>query len=114
MSEFLIAIHIDLTCKHFITSQEQMEYHVKPYEGLIARVVAQEKLVLRIKRWNADGWVSVKRKIFRGSHGEETLTIDGLLLITAKDYDEAVELAKGYPIMRQENIVQVCMTIRTA
>jgi hypothetical protein len=35
-------------------------------------------------------------------------------LIKAKDYDWAVEMAKGYPMTGQETVVEVCMTIRAA
>lgn|GEM_PF-6925976 len=114
MDEFLIAIHIDLIRENLNPVQEQMKNTTKRFEYWIAHVIAQEKLPVFGKRRKADGWVSVQRKLQRGLHTDEMITIDGLLLIAAKDYEEAVEMAKGYPLSRGGVIVEVCMTIQAA
>jgi hypothetical protein len=42
------------------------------------------------------------------------VSIGGLFLIKAKDYDEAVEIAKGCPIIKYGAIVEVRMAIPAA
>ena len=99
MREFLIAIHINFATKNPNPSREQMKEAVKPYQDWIARIEAQDKLVAPLKRWNVDGWVSVLQKCHRAGI-EETFSVHGLLLIRAKNYDEAVEIAIAYPTSR--------------
>ena len=102
MNEFLIAIHRDLTSKHPSPSPEQMKEALKPYQEWVAGIAAEDKLVAPAK------------KIHQGPYAEGTVSIGGLFLIRAKDYDEAVEIAKGCPIIRYGAIVEVRMAIPAA
>lgn len=115
MNEFLIAIHRDLTSKNPSPSPEQMKEALKPYQDWIAGIAAEEKLVAPPKRWDIDGRViSTAKKIHQGPYAEGTVSIGGLLLIKANDYDEAVEIAKGCPIIKYGAIVEVRMVIPAA
>jgi hypothetical protein len=115
MNEFLIAIHRDLTSKHPSPSPEQMKEAMKPYQDWIAGIAAQDKLVAPPKRWDADGRViSTAKKIHEGPYAEGTVSIGGLFLIRAKDYEEAVKIAKGCPIIQYGAIVEVRMAIPAA
>jgi hypothetical protein len=115
MNEFLIAIHRDLTSTQPSPSPEQMKEAMKPYQDWIAGIAAENKLVAPPKRWDADGRViSSARKIHQGPYAEGTVSIGSLFLIRAKDYDEAVEIAKGCPIIRYGAVVEVRMAIPAA
>ena len=115
MNEFLIAIHRDLTSKHPSPSPEQMKEALKPYQEWITSIGAQDKLVAPPKRWDTDGRViSTAKKIYQGPYAEGTVSIGGLFLIKANDYDEAVEIAKGCPIIKYGAIVEVRMAIPAA
>ena len=115
MNEFLIAIHRDLTSKTPSPSPEQMKEAMKPYQDWIAGLAAENKLVAPPKRWDIDGRVvSTAKKIHEGPYAEGTVSIGGLFLVKAKDYDEAVEIAKGCPIIRYGAIVEVRMAIPAA
>jgi hypothetical protein len=115
MNEFLIAIHRDLTSKQPSPSPEQMKEAIKPYQEWIAGIAAEDKLVGQPKRWDVDGRViSTAKHIHEGPYAEGTVSIGGLFLIKAKDYDEAVKIAKKCPIIKYGAIVEVRMAIPAA
>lgn len=115
MNEFLIAIHRDLTSKSPSPSPEQMKEAMKPYQDWIAGIAAEDKLVAPPKRWDVDGRVISKaKKVHNGPYAEGVESIGGLFLIRAKDYDDAVEIAKGCPIIKFGAIVEVRMAIPAA
>lgn len=115
MNEFLITIHRDLTSKHPSPSPEQMKMAMKPYQDWIAGIAAQNKLVAPPKRWDANGRViSTAKKVHEGPYAEGTISVGGLFLIRAEDYDEAVEIAKQCPIIQYGAIVEVRKAIPAA
>ena len=115
MKEFLIAIHRDLTGKSPMPSPEQMKEAMKPYQDWIAGIAAADKLVAPPKRWDVDGRVITgSGMVNEGPYAEKKKSIGGLFLIKAKDYDEAVEIAKGCPIIKHGAIVEVRMAIPAA
>lgn len=115
MNEFFIAIHRDLTSNHPSPSPAQMKEALKPYQEWIAAIEARDQLAGPPKRWDVSGRVvSTARKIHEGPYAEGTISIGGLFLIKAKDYDEAVEIAKGCPIIKYGAIVEVRMAIPAA
>ena len=118
MQEFLLVIHRDLTSANPTPTPEQMKEALKPYQEWIAGIAAQDKLVAPPKRWDADGrgikFEKKKEQVQSGPYAESKESIGGLFLIKAKDYDEAVELAKGCPIIQYGAIVEVRMAVPVA
>ncbi|KIC95007.1 YciI family protein [Flavihumibacter solisilvae] len=115
MSEFLITIHRDLTSKNPHPSPEELKEAFKPYQEWIAGIAADNKLVAPVKKWDLDGRVvSTAKKIQQGPFTEGKLSMGGLLLIKANDYDEAVEIARKCPIIKYGAIVEVRMAIPAA
>ena len=53
-------------------------------------------------------------KCRRGPYAEGIISIGGLFLIRANDFDEAVEIAKECPIIKYGAIVEVRMAIPAA
>lgn len=115
MQEFLLVIHRDLTSKSPKPSPDEMKEAMKPYLDWIAGIAAQNKLLTPPKRWDVDGRVikhnKMKDQVTSGPFAEGKESIGGLVLIKAKDYDEAVEIAKGCPIIKYGAIVEVRMAI---
>lgn len=114
MNEFLLVIHRDLKSKDASPSPEQMQQAIKPFQDWIGGIAAQNKLVNPPKRWDADGRV-VKQDnvVLNGPYAEIKESVGGLFLIRANDYDEAVEIAKGCPIIKWGAVVEVRMAIPT-
>lgn len=114
MNEFLLIIRRDLISKDATPSPEQMQASIKPFQDWIGGIAAQNKLAAPPKRWDGDGRV-VKQNdtVTNGPFAEIKESIGGLLMIRAADYDEAVEIAKGCPILQWGASVEVRMALPT-
>ena len=113
--EFLVVIHRDLTGKRPVPTPEQMKEALQPYQEWIAGIAKQGKLVGTPQRWDIDGRVITHSgPVHHGPYAEKHNSIGGLFLIKAKDYEEAVEIAKGCPIIPFGAIVEVRMAIPAA
>ncbi len=115
MNEFVIIIHRDLKSKNASPSPEQMQQAIKPFQDWIGGIAAQNKLVAPPKRWDLDGRVvKPDNVVMNGPYAEIKESVGGLILIKAVDYDEAVEIANGCPIIKYGAIVEVRMAVPTA
>ncbi|MBL0740530.1 YciI family protein [Chryseolinea lacunae] len=114
MNEFLLVIHRDLKSKDASPSPEQMQQAIKPFQDWIGSIAAQNKLVNPPKRWDADGRVVKQNNVvLNGPYAEIKESVGGLFLIRANDYDDAVEIAKGCPIIQWGAVVEVRMAVPT-
>jgi len=114
MKEFLIAIHRDITSKDASPSPAQMKEAIKPFQDWIGSIAAQNKLVAPPKRWDLDGRVVKQNNtVINGPYAEIKESIGGLFLIRANDYDDAVAIARGCPILPWGATVEVRMAIET-
>ena len=111
MQEFLIAIHRDLISKNPVPTPEQMKEAFKPYQAWIAGMASSNRLVAPPKRWDVGGRVITATGINEGPYAEKKSSIGGLFLIKAKDYDEAVDIAKECPIIKYGAVVEVRQAI---
>jgi hypothetical protein len=111
MNEFLLVIHRDLKSKDASPSPEQMQAAIKPFQDWIGGIAAQNKLVGSPKRWDGDGRVIKQNTVINGPYAEIKESIGGLFLIRAEDYDDAVEIAKGCPVLQWGATVEVRMAI---
>lgn len=112
MNEFLIAIHRDIKNKDASPSPEQMQASIKPFQEWIASIAAQNKLVNPPKRWDLDGRVvKGENTVINGPYAEIKESIGGLFFIRANNYDEAVEIAKGCPVLKWGAVVEVRMAV---
>jgi len=115
MQEFLIAIHRDLTSKDASPSPEQMQAAIQPFQDWIGGIAAQNKLVAPPKRWDLEGRVvRPGNTVTNGPYAEIKESLGGLFLIRANDYDEAVEIAKGCPVIQYGAVVEVRMALPSA
>lgn len=114
MNEFVLIIRRDMMSKDAMPSPEQMQAAIKPFQDWIGGIAAQNKLVSPPKRWDADGRVVKQDNIVtNGPYAEIKESVGGLFLIRAKDYDEAVEIAQGCPILKWGATVEVRMAVPT-
>ncbi|SMC97016.1 YciI family protein [Pedobacter africanus] len=112
MNEFLIVIHRDMSSKDASPSPEQMQQAIKPFQDWIGGIAAQNKLVSRPQRWDTDGRVVKKgNAVINGPYAEIKESIGGVLIIKAENYDEAVDFAKGCPILQWGATVEVRMAM---
>jgi hypothetical protein len=110
MNDFLLVIHRDITNKNANPSPEQMQSAIKPYQEWVAGIAAQNKLPNPPKRWDVDGRVvSQGDQVTSGPYAEIKESIGGLFLIKADSYEDAVEIARGCPIIQYGAKVEVRM-----
>lgn len=112
MNEYLLVIHRDLTSKDASPSPQQMQEAIKPFQDWIGGIAAQNKLVAPPKRWDIGGKVVKQDNIVtNGPYAEIKESIGGAFVIRANDYDEAVEIAKGCPILKWGAVVELRMAL---
>ena len=110
MEEFaLIMRHQD---GHKIASPEQMQIWMKQTMDWIGGIAAQNKFVGSTGLPFDDAWVIKKvsddKVVTNGPFGEIKETIGGLIIVKADSVEEAVEFAKGCPVLAGEgNSVEV-------
>lgn len=115
MNEFLLIIHRDLISKDATPSPEQMQQSIKPFQDWLGGIAAQNKLVAPPRRWDVTGCRIVKQDnvVLNGPYAEIKESVGGMILIRANDYEEAVEIAKGCPIIQWGAVVEVRMAMPT-
>ena len=112
MNEYLLVIHRDLTSKDASPSPQQMQEAIKPFQDWIGGIAAQNKLVAPPKRWDLGGKVVKQDNIVtNGPYAEIKESIGGMFLIRANDYEDAVEIAKGCPILKWGAVVELRMAV---
>ena len=111
MNDFLLIFRRDSTPKATPPSPEEMQAAIKPWQDWLGSIAAQNKLVNPPQRWDAAGKVVKQNAVTNGPYVEIKEAIGGLIFIKAADYDEAVEIAKGCPILLEGGNVEIRMTV---
>ena len=107
MEEFaLIMRHED---GHKVASPEQIEIWMKQTMDWIGGIAAQNKFSGSNGLLFEDAWVVRPHNVVTsGPFGEIKETIGGFIIVKANSVDEAVEFAKGCPVLQGEgNSVEV-------
>jgi hypothetical protein len=111
MNEYLLIIHRDVS-KEGSPSPQQLQEAIKPFQDWIGGIAAQNKLAAPPQRWDTGGKVVRKNNVVTdGPYAEIKEAVSGTILIRAKDYEEAAEIAKGCPILKWGAVVEVRMAL---
>jgi hypothetical protein len=111
MNDFILVIHRDMS-PEAKPSPEEMQAVIKPFQDWVGSIAAQNKLVQPPQRWDAEGRVVRQNNaVVNGPFAEIKESIGGVMLIRANDYDDAVEIAKGCPILHWGASVEVRMAL---
>ena len=115
MNEFVLVIHRDIINREATPSPEQMQAAIKPFQDWLGGIAAQNKLVGQPKRMETSGKVVKQNNIVTdGPYAEIKESVGGMIIIRAEDYDDAVEIAKGCPILTWGASVEVRMLMPNA
>jgi hypothetical protein len=107
MDEYLILMRLDLITKDAQPSPEQMQVYMKMYHEWVARIAAQNKFIGG-KGLSTEGKViKMNDVITDGPYAETKESLAGYIMIRAKDFDEAVSIARECPILKGGNSVEV-------
>jgi hypothetical protein len=107
MEEFIVLMRLDLLTKDAQPSPEQLQVYMKQYQDWVGGIAAQNKF-LGGKGLSTEGKVLKSNNVMTdGPYAEIKESIAGFIMIRAKDFDEAVSLAKTCPILQGDNSVEV-------
>ena len=108
MDEFVLFFRMDIITKDAQPSPEQLQAYMKQYHDWVGGIAAQNKFVGG-KGLSTEGRVLKPHKVITdGPFAEIKESIAGYIIIRAKDFDEAVSLSKGCPMLNGEgNSVEV-------
>ncbi|MBS1600559.1 MAG: transcription initiation protein [Bacteroidetes bacterium] len=108
MDEFLLLFRLDIITKEKQPSPEQLQVYMKQYQDWVATIAAENKF-LGGKGLSTEGKVLKSNNIITdGPFAELKESIAGYIMIKAKDFDDAVRLAKSCPMLHGEgNSVEI-------
>jgi hypothetical protein len=107
MEEYLILMRLDIISREAQPSPEQMQVYMKMYQDWVGGIAAQNKFV-EGKGLSTEGRVIKSNQVITdGPYAEIKESLAGFIMIKAKDFDEAVSLAKDCPILQGGNSVEV-------
>jgi hypothetical protein len=106
MDEFVLLFHMDQTMGS--PSPEQLEVYMKQYHDWVGGIAAQNKFSGGTGLSTEGRVLKPNNVITDGPYAEIKEAIAGFIVIKAKDFDEAVSLAKDCPMLQGEgNTVEV-------
>ncbi len=111
MNEFLLLFRNDVKTTWAKQSSAEMQALAKQWQDWIGSIAAQNKFVSTGNRMSSDGKVVRSNNVVTdGPYAEIKEALAGYMVIRAKDYEEAVSVAKGCPILRSGGNVEVRQT----
>jgi hypothetical protein len=107
MTEFLLIFRTDYQTMPQ-GSPEEMQAMAKQWQDWIGGVAAQNKLVETGKRMSFDGKVvRANNVVTDGPYTEIKETVGGYMFIRVESVEEAVDIAKGCPILAVDGNVEI-------
>lgn len=101
MEEFILLFRRNVEIKQEKPSPEQMQASVKRWQDWIGDIAAQNKLASRGNQLHPEGRVvKLNNVVTNGPYAEIKEAIGGYIIVKADDFDEALEMAKGCPILQ--------------
>jgi hypothetical protein len=99
MEEYLILMRLDIITKESQPSPEQMQAYMKMYQDWVGGIAAQNRFIGG-KGLSTEGKVIKSGQVITdGPYAEIKESLAGFIMIKAKDFDDAVSLAKNCPIL---------------
>ncbi|KAA2239599.1 transcription initiation protein [Chitinophaga agrisoli] len=110
MNEFLLVFRRDYKTREQQPSPEELQAHLRRWREWFNTLTAEDRLARPAQPWEGKGKVLKHDKsVTDGPYAEIKESIGGLVIIKAADYDEAVEIAKGSPILELGGTVEIRM-----
>jgi len=113
MNEFLLVFRRDFKTKEIQPSPEELQAHLSRWRDWFRNLESEGKLARPTQPWEGNGRVLKHDKsVTDGPYAEIKESIGGFIIIKAADYEEAVEIAKGAPILELGGSVEVRMAVK--
>ena len=112
MNEFVLIFRRDFSTKETQPSPQELQESLKLWQDWLGGIAAQDKLAKPLQRWDGTGKiVTTNKSVINGPYVEIKESIGGLIMIKAADYDEAVAIANGCPILDLGGNVEIRMAV---
>jgi hypothetical protein len=111
MNEFLLIFRRDFISKEAQPSPEELQQHLQQWQNWFGSLAAQDKLARPLQRWDGQGKLVGAKGITDGPFVEIKESIGGLIIVKANNYDEAVEIAQGCPVLNFGGNVEIRMAM---
>ncbi|QOG01593.1 YciI family protein [Flavobacterium sp. MDT1-60] len=112
MNEFVLIFRRDFSTKETQPSPQELQESLKLWQDWLGGIAAQDKLAKPLQRWDGEGKiVTTNKNVINGPYVEIKESIGGLIMIKAADYDEAVAIANGCPILDLGGNVEIRMAV---
>ncbi|KQX15553.1 YciI family protein [Flavobacterium sp. Root420] len=112
MNEFVLIFRRDFSTKETQPSPQELQDSLKLWQDWLGGIAAQDKLAKPLQRWDGAGKiVTTNKSVINGPYAEIKESIGGLIMIKAADYDEAVAIANGCPILDLGGNVEIRMAV---
>ncbi|MGS2738931.1 YciI family protein [Sinomicrobium sp. M5D2P17] len=109
MNEFLLIFRRDFMGKDIQPSPNELQKHLEHWQEWFGTLKEQDKLAAPLKRWDGKGMVVNNKGVTNGPYVEVKESIGGMIMVKAKDYEEAAEIASGCPILELGGNVEIRM-----
>ena len=107
MNEFLFVFRRDYTTPNLQPTPDQLQAHLKHWADWFRSLAVQDKLAYPVQRYDGQGKIIKGNETADGPYIDGNEKIGGVLLVKAADYEEAVRLAEGCPILELGGNVEV-------
>lgn len=110
MKDFLLIFRRDFKTPEVQPAGEALQSHLKHWQDWFRNLAAADLLARPIQRWDAQGkviWPGAG--ITDGPYSELKEAVGGVIIIKAEDYAQAVEIARGCPVLDVGGSVEVRM-----
>lgn len=108
MKEFLLLFRREFTNKEGQYPPEGYKAHWKRWADWFESIAARNRLASPPQHWDFKGKVVKPNKsVINGPYVEIKESIGGMIIIRAEDYEEAIEIAHGCPILELGGNVEV-------
>lgn len=102
MNEFALLFRMDITTKGARPSPKQMEAYLTQWHDWTGSIAAQNRLASG-NHFSIEGKViKQNNEVVEGPYTANKMSVAGYIIINAKDFDEAVKIAKDCPILQGE------------
>jgi len=107
MKEFVLVFRNVPPPSDVVFTPEQMQNATKPWMDWVGSIAAQDKLASRGARLGFDGATVKPDLVTDGPYAEIKEILLGFIVVKTETKEEAIELAKGCPVLAQGGNVEV-------
>lgn len=107
MSKFLLVFRRDYQTPGLQPGPEQLPEHLKHWADWFRSLAAQDKLAQPVQRYDGQGKVLSGQQVVSGPFTASRSSVGNLIMLRAQNYQQAVALAQGCPILDLGGTVEI-------